>query len=223
MKDKNGHGYFKRNGLSLVFLILFLFSLGGQAYTGWHEHNEDLKELGQPSVDFHQYLQTGHFIQATFENWESEFLQMALFVILTIFLRQRGSSESKKLDDPVIDNETLIAKEDSPWPVKKGGFALKFYKHSLSLILILIFLVAFWFHFYGSWLDQRDTEILEGKQPESMGEFVLSTKMWFESFQNWQSEFLSVFAIVYLSIYLRQVGSSQSKPVNAPHSQTGSD
>lgn len=196
-----------------------LFSLAGQIYTGWKEHNDFLSDYGRHET-LNVYLKSGHFLQATFENWESEFLQMALFVIFTIFLRQQGSSESKKCDE-VADSQDLEPLEDSPWPVKKGGMYLALYKHSLSIVLFLMFVISFLLHWYGSWLDFNEEQELKGKTGKEFLEYVSSSKMWFESFQNWQSEFLSIFAIVFLTIYLRQYGSSQSKPVNASHQKTG--
>jgi hypothetical protein len=209
-----------RNSLSIVFINFFLGSLFAQAYTGWKEHNGFLFEYRQSPLTLTEYLRTGHFLQATFENWESEFLQMALFVILTVFLRQKGSSESKKVEDENYDPSELVPKRDSPWPVKRGGFSLTLYKHSLSIVLVLLFLSSFALHCYGSWIDECQNELLKGKPGSAFTAHLSSARLWFESYQNWQSEFLSVFAIVFLSIYLRQAGSPQSKEVNAPHSET---
>lgn len=218
---KKKYSFFFRNGLSIVFIILTLVSLAGQMYTGWKEHNDFLIDFSKPQLTFGQYLQSGHFIQATFENWESEFFQMSLFVILTIFLRQKGSSESKKCEEGIMDESHLDAKKDSPWAVKKGGWVLGFYKHSLSIVLFILFIASFLLHWYGSWIDFNETETLMGKPTETLAEYFTNKKFWFESFQNWQSEFLSVFAIIFLSIYLRQIGSSQSKNVNDSHAKTG--
>lgn len=198
-----------------------LLSLGGQVYTGWIEHNEFLKDYQQPAQSVQAYLGSGHFLQATFENWESEFFQMALFVILTIFLRQQGSSESKDCGEAPFDPSELQPKKDSPWPVKKGGIYLAVYKHSLSISLFTLFILSFCLHWYGSWLDSSEKLVLEGKATEAFLSYLGNHRLWFESFQNWQSEFLSIFAIIFLSIYLRQHGSSQSKAVNDPHSKTG--
>lgn len=218
---KENHSYVYRNSLILVFLLLFIISLLGQSYNGWKEFNDFLKDYGQTPVTYTHYLNSGHFIQATFENWESEFLQMALFVILTVFLRQKGSSESKSCDEPIIDPSELKPHDHSPWPVKKGGVWLTLYKHSLSIALISIYLISFILHWYGSWLNYNLEQHLKHKPLETFLAYGSSSRLWFESFQNWQSEFLSVFAIIFLSIYLRQMGSSQSKKVNASHSETG--
>lgn len=222
MKNKK-HNFIFRNSLVIVFLLLALISISGQFYNGWKEHNDFLAENGKQAIDATAYIRTGHFIQATFENWESEFLQMFLLVVLTIFLRQQGSSESKSCDEPVIDPAELKVKPDSPWPVKKGGIWLSVYKNSLSIVLFMLFAVSFVFHYYGSWKDYNEAQQLQHLPLVNIISFAGSAKFWFESFQNWQSEFLSVFAIIFLSIYLRQIGSSQSKPVNAAHSETGSE
>ena len=213
----------KSNSLCLVFFAIFLISLVGQAITGLKEYNQKMKEDHGRQVSFTQYLGTGHFIETTFENWESEFLQMALFVMLTIFLYQRGSSESKDPDggEEEVDKEPNPRKKDAPWPVKQGGWVLAIYKNSLSIAFLLLFLLSFALHFYGSFKDYNLEQSLKGKHVETAMQYLGDSKFWFESFQNWQSEFLSVLAVVFLSIYLRQKGSPQSKPVDAPHLQTG--
>lgn len=207
------------NSLTTVFLLLFIVFIVAQAYTGWKEHNESLQEKGSQAIQFMQYLQSGHFIQATFENWESEFLQMALFIVLSIWLRQKGSSESKSMAESEEVDKKPKAAADAPWPVKKGGIYLKIYQNSLSIVFFLLFILSFIAHFYGSLLDYNTEQAIENKPTVTMGEFLGISKFWFESFQNWQSEFLSVAAIVYLTVYLRQKGSAQSKPVDAPNEE----
>jgi len=214
--------FIRNNGLSIAFLVLFLFSLAGQGYTGYREYNKERQEKHIAAVSFAAYLSSGHFIQSTFENWESEFLQMAMFVWLTIFLFQKGSSESKKFDGTdEVDKEPSAHKKDAPWPVKKGGFILSVYKHSLTISLALLWLVSFVLHFYGSLKDENEQNSIKGIAQIPAVKYISSSRFWFESLQNWQSEFLSVFAIVVLSIYLRQKGSPQSKPVDASYSETG--
>ena len=214
--------FFKNNGLSIVFILLFLISLLGQVFTGWNEHNKILIEEGETAQALGTYLMSGHFLQATFENWESEFLQMALFVLLTVSLRQKGSSESKSIEsEEEEDREPSATRKDAPWPVKKGGLVLNIYKHSLSLALIILFIVSFVLHFYGSFNDENQELLRKDLAPETAMEYLGGSRFWFESFQNWQSEFLSVFTIVVFSIFLREKGSPQSKPVDAPDDETG--
>ena len=212
--------FLKNNSLSLVFALFFLITLVGQAVTGLKEHNKEMEEEGGPALNMSQYLTSGHFLQSTFENWESEFLQMALFVILTIFLYQKGSAESKDPEgsDPV-DKEPNPNKKDAPWAVRQGGLILAVYKHSLSIVLFLLFVLSFVVHWYGSLKDYNEQQMLKGGDVETAMQYLGNPRLWFESFQNWQSEFLSVLAIVVLSIFLRQKGSAQSKPVDMPHSE----
>jgi hypothetical protein len=214
--------FLRNNGLSLCFLLLFIIALIGQIIFGFQEHNKELLEEGSIAINLSSYLTSGHFIQSTFENWESEFLQMGLFVVFTIFFMQKGSSESKDLDkNEKVDREPSATKKNAPWPVKKGGWILILYKHSLTIALLLLFGVSFILHFYGSLKDENEQLKLKGLPLESASAYMGDSRFWFESFQNWQSEFLSVFAIVLFSVYLRQIGSSQSKPVDAPNTETG--
>jgi len=214
--------FLKNNGLCICFFVLFIISFAGQIILGFKEHNKELLDEGVKTISMSSYFLSGHFYESTFENWESEFLQMALFVVLTISLKQKGSSESKKIDEPEeVDREPDPSKKDAPWPVKKGGLILKIYKHSLTIALLLLFLISFIIHFFGSLKDENEQLLRKGKPLETISSYILDSRFWFESFQNWQSEFLSVFAIVLLSIYLRQIGSSQSKPVDAAHMETG--
>ena len=210
------------NSLSIVFFSLFAITLVGQVFFGIQEHNKELMNAGSTSESLSQYLTSGHFIQSTFENFESEFLQMGIFVWFTIFLRQKGSSESKSCDEPEeVDREPSPLRKNAPWAVRKGGFWLAIYKHSLTLALLLLFLISFILHIYGSMKDENFKNSLAGKRLIGYGEYLTSSRLWFESLQNWQSEFLSVFAIVVLSIFLRQKGSPQSKPVDAADNETG--
>lgn len=214
--------FIRTNSLSVVFLLLFLFAIAGQFLTGMNEHNKERAEDGKSPVNAGQYIRSGHFIQATFENWESEFLQMALFVLLTIFLYQKGSSESKKFEDgEAVDREPSPNRKGAPWAVRKGGWVLALYKHSLTIALLVLFLLSFALHMYGSLKDENEQLADKGLPTESISEYITESRFWFESFQNWQSEFLSVFAIVVLSVFLRQKGSPQSKPVDAPNDETG--
>lgn len=215
------HGFLYRNGLTIVFMLLFFFTLIAQAVTGWHEHNNELIEEQASAISFESYLKSGHFIAATFENFESEFLQMALYVILTISLRQVGSAESKSLDEAEEVDRIPKPAEDAPWPVRKGGLILKIYSNSLSIVFGILFIISWGLHLYGSWQNHNVEQQLKNLPSESIGEYISQAKFWFETFQNWQSEFLSVASIVFLSIYLRQKGSPESKPVDAPHLETG--
>ncbi|WP_201986750.1 DUF6766 family protein [Hymenobacter rubidus] len=210
------------NSLLLVIAGLVLLSLAGQFVTGWHEYNDDLKEMGLAALTATQYFRSGHFLEATFENWESEFLQMALYVLLTVWLRQRGSSESKKLyEEEEVDAEPDTSKKDAPWPVRQGGWVLVLYRNSLSIAFFVLFLASVWLHAKGGAEVFSIEQVHDGKAPSSTLEYMGTSRFWFESLQNWQSEFLSILSIVGLSIFLRQHGSPESKPVDASHAETG--
>jgi uncharacterized protein DUF6766 len=212
------------NGLALAAAVLFLLSFVGQVVAGHAVYNDGQRDHHQPTVSVAQYFTTGAFVEATAENWESEFLQMGVFVVLTAFLYQRGSSESKKIHEPeAVDQraEDAIGDPDAPWPVRHGGLPLVLYKHSLSIALFALFIVAFLLHAAGGAADYSDEQRQHGGTPVGMLGYLATSRFWFESFQNWQSEFLSVAVLVLLSIWLREHRSPQSKPVAAPHSDTG--
>ena len=215
--------FLRDNGLSVVMLALFALALAGQILTGHQEYNDDQTQHGRAEVSLGAYLTTGHFVEATFENWESEFLQMAAYVMLTVFLYQKGSSESKDPDKrEEVDRDPSRDKKDAPGPVRAGGLVLKLYENSLFIAFALLFLMSFALHAAGGHAEYNSGQREHGRPEVTLAGYVASSRFWFESFQNWQSEFLSVAAIVLLSVWLRQKGSPESKPVDAPHSQTGS-
>jgi hypothetical protein len=216
--------FLRDNGLSVTLMALFAVSLVGQALTGWRAHAEELRNHGLPEIGLTAYLASGHFISAVFENWESEFLQMGAYVVLTVFLIQKGSSESKKPDEPNPEDEPPQVRRgepDAPWPVHRGGLLLKLYSHSLSIALFSLFAVSFWLHLAGSTRRMNEEAARHGQPLATMTETLGDPEFWYESFQNWQSEFLSIAVLIVLGIYLRERGSAESKPVAAPHAMTG--
>jgi hypothetical protein len=206
------------NGLSIVLGLLFASFLAAQALVGVHVFNEERAEHGEPPVTLTRYLSSSHFAEATFENWESEFLQMAAYVLLTVFLVQRGSAES---NDPGGESKRRRAGQSAPWPVRRGGWVRVVYENSLSAALLLLFLASFVLHGVSGALLHSADQRAHGLTSVSIGEYFLSAQFWFESFQNWQSEFLAIGSMVVLTIFLRQKGSPESKEVEAPHSETG--
>lgn len=224
MNLKSIKRFFYHNGLSVVLFGLFLFSLVGQFFTGFEEYNGDRIEHSEPAISRAEYLKSGHFIEAVFENWESEFLQMAMYVVLTVFLYQKGSSESKepgrieRVD--VIPGKEFLEK-DAPFPVKRGGLFLKIYENSLSIALFSLFAASFILHAYGGMLEYNEDQREHGKSERvSTIGYMQTSRFWFESFQNWQSEFLSIGAMIVLTIFLRQKGSPESKPVDSSYDET---
>jgi len=204
--------------------LLFAVSLVGQVLAGHRVHNNDQQEHGQPAIQLTEYLRSGHFVESVFENWESEFLQMAAFVLLTAYLYQKGSPESRKLEgEPDLDKHPSKSKnESSPWPVHRGGLLLTLYSHSLSIALCLLFAVSFLLHAAGGAREYSQEQLEhQSGSPISMWRYMGTSRFWFESFQNWQSEFLSVAVLVILSVFLRERRSPESKPVADPHHETG--
>jgi hypothetical protein len=223
-RDGTLQRFLRDNGLSLVLSALFIVFFIGQIIAGHRQYNLEHADHGQATVTLVQYLQTGAFLEATAENWESEFLQMAAYVLFTAFLFQRGSAESKKPDEAeAVDRDPRRSrhKADAPWPVRRGGWILGLYSYSLSIALVLLFLVSFVLHAVGGAAAYNDEQRMHGGAAISVLEYMSSAQFWFESLQNWQSEFLSIAVMVILSIFLRHRGSPESKPVDAPYAQTG--
>jgi hypothetical protein len=212
------------NGLSITMFGLFLIFLVGQSIAGYKTSNSDNQQHRQPRESYGQYLTSGAFVEATFENWESEFLQMGSYVVLTALLLQKGSPESKNPDGDPVDADPRQQRDDpdAPGPVKRGGLILTVYQYSLSLALFGLFLLSFALHALGGRAEFNQQQLEHGAAQVSLWSFVTSAPFWFQSMQNWQSEFLAVVALAVLGIYLRQRGSPESKPVAAPHSKTGS-
>jgi hypothetical protein len=214
------------SSLTIVTVALFALCLVGQATSGWKTDNEERALHDEPQLTLAEYVRSAEFFEATFENWESEFLQMALFVFLSAHLVQKGSAESAKPREERNEAEERArerVRADSPMPVRRGGMGKRLYEHSLSIALGILFVVSLVFHAISGRDAWNQTLREHGADPLSTLEFVASSRFWFESMQNWQSEFLSVAAIVVLSIFLREKDSPESKAVAAPHSQTGTN
>jgi hypothetical protein len=216
--------WLRDHGLLIANLTLFVIFFGGMVLSGVRVYNSEQIEHGEQAVSLGRYLLTGDFYEATFENWESEFLQMGMYVVLTAFLIQRGSSESKPVDKPAPQDEDPRDEANRPgvpWPVRRGGWVLTVYENSLSALFFILFFASIVGHAIGGAKAYSDEQIAHGGQPVSALQYVGRAQFWFESFQNWQSEFLAVAAIVWASVYLRQRGSPESRPVAEPHKQTG--
>ena len=224
--------FLKHNGLSIGFGLLFGIALGLQAVAGYNEFNNDAVAHAQltgetaDTISFGRYLTSSSFGQAVMENWQSEYLQFSLFIFGTIWLLQRGSPESKKLDQAGRESDAeqrlrAHAGPDSPLWARVGGIKTFLYSNSLLLVMLAIF--------FGSWFAQSVTgwtaynaDQVEHRQPElSWLDYAGSADFWQTTLQNWQSEFLAVGSMAILAVYLRQRGSPESKPVGAPHDATG--
>lgn len=215
--------FLRNNGLTLVYLALFMITLAIMSVAGHRRFNEQLREHQALPVNFGVYLQSGDFVEGVFENWESEFLQMGTFVLFTVFLFQRGSAESKPLDERTPQDTDPKQKryQGRPWALRKGGLWLKLYMNSLAIALFALFVFSLVVHAVGGTWAYNEEQLAHGGTPIGVFAFVTTSDFWFQSMQNWQSEFLAVASLAVLSIFLRQHGSPESKPVAAPDSQTG--
>lgn len=212
--------FFRRNGLSIAVLLMMLAAWSAQALTGHAAHNQELTEHGQTTIGFLAYVGGPDFWSATFENWESEFLQMGVYVLLTVWFRQKGSAESRPLDENKEENgSTPEHLQPKAW--RKGGITRWLYANSLSVAFFLLFLASFTGHLLGSWQKSMGEAAQHHQPSESLSQYLVDPSFWFESFQNWQSEFLAVISLVVLSIFLRQKDSPQSKKVDEPDAKTG--
>jgi glycerol uptake facilitator-like aquaporin len=200
-------------------MTTFAACLAGQALTGWRVEIADNLAQGKPPMGFAAYLASSPFLSALFENWESEFLQMFAFVMLTAYLFQRGSPESKDPDQAYDDLGVRTSR--SPWPARVGGLVGKLYDHSLGGALLLMFLASFVLHFINSRKAANEEAATHGLPAHSASAYLIDPHFWFESMQNWQSEFFSTAVLIVLAIYLRQRGSPESKKLYDPNSKTG--
>lgn len=218
-------GLFVRdNGLTLALMTVFFFCLVGMIWAGWFNENAMLADHGAAPIGVVDYFLSSAFQSALFENWESEFLQMSAYVIMTAFLFQRGSAESKDPDKENPEDSDPAWKRRNkhvPWPVKAGGMWSFFYSYSLGISLLALFVASFILHWLGSAATDNEEAALHGQPVQAALSYLADPGLWFESFQNWQSEFLSTAVLVVLSIVLRHRGSPESKAVADPHSKTG--
>ena len=212
--------FLRDNGLSLALLALFVVSLGGQLVAGHRAFNDEEHEHGQPSVRLSEYVGGAHFWEAVAENWESEFLQMGAYIWLTAFLFQRGSAESHDPDGNEPKRPPPNPR-DIPWGARQRGFIRKVYERSLSLAFAGLFLFSFALHAVTGAAHYSNEQLAHGGNAVTMWQYLGTSQFWFESFQNWQSEFLAILSMVVLTIFLRQDGSAESKEVDRPHGETG--
>lgn len=213
--------FLKHHGLAIVMFGVFLAALGGMSLAGWLSYNDQLAEHGEATISYAKYLWTGEFYEAVFENWESEFLQMWALVILTVFLYQKGSIDSKPLKGKALQDTTsrLSIVRAHTWRTKMKAAGHSLYAHSLGISLLLLFLISFTLHAVGGTKAYNEEATHHGQPLVTIGEYVFSSQFWFESFQNWQSEFLAVGVLLILSVYLRERGSQQSKPVGKKYDE----
>lgn len=210
------------HGLSVAFLTIFVLAFVGQSLVGLAYTNEQLQQHGQPAVGYLEYVTSSDFIVDVAENWQSEFLQFFLFILATVWLVQRGSPESKKPGDEGLgsDADQLVgphSRPDSPAWARVGGVRLWVYSNSLLIVMGTVFVLSWLAQSLAGQIVANEENAQHGSAPVTWWEYVGSPDFWNRTLQNWQSEFLAVGAMVVFSIYLRQRGSSESKPVGVPH------
>src|SRR3954447_8870176 len=215
------------NGLSLLFLGLFLGTVGAQSFAGQHSENANLTEHGAKAISWWGYVISPSFAGALMENWQSEFLQFSLFIGATIWLVQKGSNESSELDEVGIedDRKQLIGPftpVGGPGAARTDDFRTRIYENSLLLVMTVIFFATWFGQSLNNWRTFNDERRDHDLPSIAWSNYLVNADFWEKTLQNWQSEFLAVGTMVVFTIYLRQRGSPESKPVGAPHHETGS-
>jgi hypothetical protein len=219
--------FLRDNGLSLFFAGLFASTIVAQSVAGQRAENADLAQHGLGAVSWWEYVTSPAFWGAVMENWQSEFLQFSVFIGATIWLVQKGSNESKHLEDVGLETDEqqklgAHALRRSPLWAKAGGVRTALYSNSLLLVMAAIFFASWFAQSLGDWRTFNDEQREHSEEPISWGRYLLDPDFWEKTLQNWQSEFLAVGVMVAFTIYLRQRGSPESKPVGAPHDETAS-
>jgi hypothetical protein len=219
--------FLRENSLSLFFGAILLASVAGQSVAGEHQYNADAAQHGEKAISWAHYLVTPEFGGDLLENWQSEFLQFSLYIVATVWLLQRGSNESKTLDDAGLESDEKqkvgeYAQPDSPAWAKAAGIRRWIYSNSLMFLMTAIFFLSWFGQSVNGWRAFNNAQDAHKSVRISYGEYLVNADFWDRSLQNWQSEFLAVGSIAVFTIYLRQRGSPESKPVGAPHDQTAS-
>jgi Domain of unknown function (DUF6766) len=218
----------RESSLSLFFGLILLLTLVGQAFTGLAEYNSSVTIDDLPVLSIGEYVTSSQFAVDVAENWQSEYLQFLLYIVLTVWLVQRGSPESKPVDETGGEDDKKQqvgrhASARSPRWARAGGWRTTLYSNSLGLVMGLFFLGSWGAQLVAGTSAYNSERLQNFLAPLSMPQYALSANFWNRTLQNWQSEFLAVGSMVVFSIYLRQRGSPESKPVGAPHAETGTE
>ncbi len=218
--------FLRENGLSLFFAATFLATLTAQSFAGQHTFNAEQVEHGASAVSWWEYVTSVTFWGAVMENWQSEFLQFTVFIGATVWLVQKGSNESKRLEAAGRETEERQrvgrhASERSPRWANVRGWRRRLYENSLLITMSAIFFATWFAQSLNYWRVFNDEQRAHSQATVSWGRYLLDPDFWETTLQNWQSEFLAVGVMVVFTIYLRQRGSPESKPVGAPHDETG--
>lgn len=218
--------FLRHNALGLFFGTIFVISLAAQSFAGWHQFNSTQVAEQLDTISWRAYVSSSDFAVDVAENWQSEFLQFWLYLMATVWLLQKGSPESKELDKAgrETDEDQKVgthAEPDSPAWAATGGWRTRIYSSSLALVMGVVFLSSWLVQSVAGWAAFNETRLVQLQDPVTWASYIAGADFWSRTLQNWQSEFLAVGAMAVFSIYLRQRGSSQSKPVGEPHGSTG--
>jgi len=218
--------FLKENGLSLFFLALFLVTIIGQSFAGWFDFNQEQRDHGSPTYSYWRFVASSHFGGAVLENWQSEWLQFLVFTMAAIWLLQKGSNESKKLEEAGMESpqKQRIGKHAGPrsprW-ARYGDWRTHVYANSFLIAMALIFLGTWAGQSVTNWTQHNEEQIDHNGTSIPWSTYIHTADFWEKTLQNWQSEFLAVGVMVIFTVYLRQRGSPESKPVGAAHDETG--
>jgi hypothetical protein len=218
--------FLKQSSLSIFFGLIFVGALVGQAVAGWKSFNTEQLAQGLGQLSLGHYLVSADYAVDVAENWQSEYLQFLLYIVATVWFVQRGSPESKQPDEVGLESDRdqkvgRYADASSPSWARAGGPRTAVFSWSLSIVMALIFLASWLVQSIGGWASYNETRLQQLQDPLSWSGYLVDPDFWSRTLQNWQSEFLAVGSMAVLSIYLRQRGSPESKPVGAAHSATG--
>jgi uncharacterized protein DUF6766 len=218
--------WIKEQSLSLFFLGLFVVTLFGQSVAGQRAYNAEQLTHDSEPLSYARYLVSSNFGEAVVENWQSEWLQFIVFALATVWLVQKGSSESKEVEEAGLESDQKqrvrsFADGRSPRWARLGGVRTWIYENSFLLVMGPIFLACWLAQSLTGWNGFNDEQREHGEQTVSWLGYLDRADFWEKTLQNWQSEFLAVGTMVVFTIYLRQRGSPESKPVGAPHDETG--
>jgi hypothetical protein len=218
----------REHALSIFFAAIFFLALFGQSLAGLAVFNDEQQSHGASTLSYFDFVTSSDFIVDVAENWQSEYLQFFLFILATIWLVQKGSPESKKPGDEGIDTDEAqlvgrFAKKNSPTWAKAEGWRRTLYSNSLLIVMGTIFLLSWWVQSLAGVIVYNGEQLQHGEQTVTWLAYLANADFWNRTLQNWQSEFLAVGSMVALSIYLRQRGSAESKPVGTPHHETSTE
>ncbi|HEV2711906.1 MAG TPA: DUF6766 family protein [Gaiellaceae bacterium] len=219
--------FLRENSLSLFFLALFVITVAGQSVAGFYEFNQHKQQHGEQTISYLRYLVSSDFGADMLENWQSEWLQFWTFALATVWLIQKGSNESKRPEDVGLETDEQQrvgrhADRNAPRWARVKGWRLTVYSNSFLIVMGLVFLASWLAQSFTSWTAYNDVQQAHDDKTLSWLSYLGSSDFWNRSLQNWQSEFLAVGTIAVFTIYLRQRGSPESKPVGAPHDETAS-